>query len=264
MANPAITYEREIVPALFRPWAEVLLDLARPQEGERVLDLACGTGIVARLAARRVGSGGRVTGMDLNPAMLEVAQAQAAQEGLRIEWQQGDATTLPFADGAFDLVLCQHGLQFVPDRTALLKEAHRVLGPQGRIALAVWENLDRHPFWARFNEVLVELIGIPALAAPFCLGDAEQLRMLLQMAGFRDIDLAARSMHAVFGDPQGFVAMEVDVIAAAIPVTQHLNDAARAALTRAAETKLADAIAGQLHHGKISVPMHALLFAARA
>lgn len=264
MANPAITYEREIVPVLFRPWAEVLLDLARPREGERVLDLACGTGIVARLAAGRVGAGGQVTGMDLNPGMLEVAQAQAAREGLDIQWQQGDATTLPFSDDGFDLVTCQHGLQFVPDRTALLKEAHRVLRPQGRLVLAVWEGIERHPFWARFNEVLVELIGIPALAGPFSLGDADEVRMLLQMGGFRDIDLRTRSMHAMFGDPQGFVAMEVDVIAAAIPATQHLDDAARAELTRAAEVKMADAIANELRNGKLGVPMHALLVTAIA
>lgn len=264
MSNPAITYEREMVSALFRPWAEELLAMVRPREGEHVLDLACGTGIVARLAARRVGAEGRVVGMDLNPSMLEVAQAQAGHEGLRIQWRQGDAMSLPFDDGEFDLVLCQHGLQFVPDRTVALEEAHRVLRRPGRVAIAVWAGLDRHPFWSRFNDVLVELIGIPALAAPFCLGDADELRMLLQMAGFGYIDLSERTMVALFGNPQGFVAMEVDVIAAAIPATQHLDDAARARLVHAAEAEMADAIQAQLRDGRLSVPMHAVLATADA
>lgn len=264
MANPAITYERDMVPALFRPWAEELLAMSRPREGERVLDLACGTGIVARLAAQRVGVGGRVVGMDLSPAMLDVAQSQAEREGLSIEWRQGDVTSLPFDDGEYDLVLCQHGLQFVPDRTAALREAHRVLRRPGRMAIAVWAPLGRHPFWSRFNDVLVELVGIPALAAPFSLGDAEELRMLLQMAGFGYMELSERSMIALFGGPQDFVAMEIDVIAAAIPAAQHLDDAARASLARAAEARMADAINAQLHDGHLSVPMHALLALADA
>jgi SAM-dependent methyltransferase len=262
MANPAITYERDMVPALFAPWAEVLLDLAQPHAGERVLDLACGSGIVARRAASRMGSDAQVVGIDLNPAMLEVAQAQAEREGLRIDWQQCDVSALPFDDGGFDLALCQHGLQFVPDRTAALREAHRVLRARGRLALAVWDDLERHAFWSRFNEVLVELIGIPALAAPFALGDADELRLLLQMAGFEAIDVSARSMPAVFGDPLGFVAMEVDVIAAAIPATQHLDDAARAELAREAQARMAEAIGERLRDGHLVVPMHALLATA--
>lgn len=264
MANPANTYEREMVPALFRPWAEILLELSPPREGERVLDLACGTGIVARLAAQRVGGRGRVVGIDLNPAMLEVARAQSAREGLRVEWQQGDVSTLPFDDAEFDRVFCQHGLQFVPDRTATLKEARRVLREGGHLSIAVWEGLERHPFWSRFNDVLVELVGIPALAGPFCLGDAEELGLLLQMAGFQHVEIRPRSMHAVFGDAQGFVATEVDVIAAAIPVTQHLDDAAREALAQAAQARMGEAIAGQLRDERLVVPMHALLATAIA
>ncbi|MBU8976367.1 methyltransferase domain-containing protein [Lysobacter sp. MMG2] len=259
MANPAVTYEREIVPALFRPWANVLLDIAHPAPGERVLDLACGTGIVARLAAVRMGGGGRVVGFDLNPAMLEVARDAAQREGLDIQWQQGDMTALPFDAGSFDLALCQHGLQFVPDRAAALAQIRRVLRAGGRLALTTWQGLEHHAFWSHFNDVLVRLIGIPAMAAPFALSDAQVLRSLLEEAGFSSVEIRTHSMPATFPDPNDFVAMEVDVIAAAIPATQHLDDRARAELTRAAEAEMAAPIRQQLRDGRLVVPMHALL-----
>lgn len=263
MANPAVTYEREMVPVLFRPWVAPLLELAAPVAGEHVLDLATGTGIVARQAALRVGAQGRVVGVDLNPQMLGVAQVEAALEGVDIEWKRGNIEVLPFQDGEFDLVTCQHGLQFVPDRAAALAEARRVLRDDGRIALAVWRGLDYHPFWSTFNDVLVELIGIPALASPFALGDSAELQALLASAGFRDIAIQARSMTAEFPDRDTFVAMEIDVIAAAVPETQHLDDRARADLTEAAKAKLAGAIDGQMCDGRLLVPMHSHLVLAR-
>lgn len=259
MANPAVTYEREMVPALFRPWAGVLLDMAHPAPGERALDLACGTGIVARLAAMRMGGSGRIVGIDLNPAMLEVARHVAAHERLDIQWHQGDITSLPFDDGSFDLAFCQHGLQFVPDRAAAAMQARRVLRRGGRFALSTWQGLDRHPFWSRFNDVLVRLIGVPALAAPFCLDDPQVLRDLLEGAGFGTVDVRPYSMPASFPDPGDFVAMEVDVIAAAIPSAQHLDDRARAELTRAAEAEMATPIRQQLRDGRLVIPMHALI-----
>jgi ubiquinone/menaquinone biosynthesis C-methylase UbiE len=132
------TYERVMVPAVFGPWAKDLLDRAALAPGMRALDVACGTGIVARLAALQVGSTGRVVGVDSNEAMLAVARAQPAPGGAQVEWRQGDATKLPFTDGEFDRVLCQHGLQYVADRIAALREMKRVLAPGGRLALSVF------------------------------------------------------------------------------------------------------------------------------
>jgi ubiquinone/menaquinone biosynthesis C-methylase UbiE len=113
--NPAETYEQYFVPAMFIPWATILLRYASPQPGERVLDVACGTGIVARLAAPLVGSNGQVVALDINSAMLAVARTLPAPSGATIHWQEGNAMALPSPDDAFDVVLCQHGLQFVPD-----------------------------------------------------------------------------------------------------------------------------------------------------
>jgi SAM-dependent methyltransferase len=275
--NPAETYEREIVPALFEPWARVLVDVAAPPAGARVLDVACGTGVVAREAARRLGSGGRVTGLDLNPAMLEVAADAARGAGVKVEWRQGRAEAMPLPDAAFDLVLCQQGLQFVPeaDRPRAVAEMFRVLRPGdgdggsggggggGRLALAVWRGLDHHPLFATLNDVILRHLGIPALAAPFSFGDPDALRDLLAGAGFVDVLIEQRAMDARFPGPDRFVAMQVDVIAAAVPATQHLDAAARAALVKQIEGDSADALRRATQGGRVVVTQHANLARAR-
>src|SRR5918995_3881942 len=129
--NPAETYERYMVPALFAPAAEHLLAVARLRPGERVLDVGTGTGIVARLAAPNVGPTGRVAGLDASPAMLSVARAMAAEEGLSIEWQEGRAEALPYPDESFDLVLSQFALMFFTDRAGALSEMWRGVIPRG-------------------------------------------------------------------------------------------------------------------------------------
>lgn len=154
MPNPAETYERSIVPYLFRPWAQVLLDRASVQPGERVLDVACGTGIVAREAAKIVGSAGQAVGVDVNPAMLAVAQEAAAGEGISVEWRESDASDLPFSDESFDAVFCQQGLQFFPQRDSATRKMHRVLVPGGRALVSVWRDLELHPFFAALDQVM--------------------------------------------------------------------------------------------------------------
>jgi ubiquinone/menaquinone biosynthesis C-methylase UbiE len=136
--SAAERYERWAVPFLLGPWVPGLLDLAELRAGERVLDIATGTGVVARLAARRVVPRGTVTGLDLNEGMLEIAQRLPLPPGLTVDWRQGSALAPPFPDGTFDVVLCQQGLQFFPERLKALREMHRVLAPGGRVALSVW------------------------------------------------------------------------------------------------------------------------------
>lgn len=191
--NPsAEVYERELVPAIFRSWAAELVDLAAPRPGERVLDVACGTGIVARTAAARVGPGGTVVGYDLNPAMLAVAHRESARLRPTITWQQGTATALPFADASFDVVCCQQGAQFFDDRARGLAELRRVVTPRGRVALSVWRGLDQHPVYRALDEVLSGHLDPGALAgsdAPFSMGDADALRALLREVGFGHVDL---------------------------------------------------------------------------
>lgn len=119
------------------PWVRRLVDVAALRPADHVLDVACGTGFVARKAAEHVGTGGRVVGIDLNTGMIEAARATADGRDT-IEWRTGDAAALPFADASFDVVLCQQGVQFFPDRLQGLREMNRVLRQGGRLAFTVW------------------------------------------------------------------------------------------------------------------------------
>jgi SAM-dependent methyltransferase len=182
----AEAYERYLVPLLFAPWGERLVERAAPGPGERVLDVACGTGILARQAADRVGPGGAVAGVDLNQGMLDVARAAAAG-GPPIRWHAGDAAGLPVPDGAFDVVLCQQGVQFFPDPAAALREMRRVLAPGGRVAVSVWRDIRHCPGFGAMADALERHAGADVAAimrAPFAFGGAERLRGLLAGAGF--------------------------------------------------------------------------------
>jgi ubiquinone/menaquinone biosynthesis C-methylase UbiE len=183
-------YERHLVPAIFAPWAMVLLDLAGLQPGERVLDAACGTGIVARAACSRVGAAGQVTGVDLNPGMLAMARAMAGEAGQAIAWQEGNLEALPFADGSFDVVLCQQGLQFCPDKAAAVAELRRVLREGGRLALSVWRDIRHAPYMLAVTGALADHVGIEAsqrMSAPCSFGSADALRAVLREVGFKNV-----------------------------------------------------------------------------
>jgi ubiquinone/menaquinone biosynthesis C-methylase UbiE len=135
--DAAAAYQRFLVPAVTGPWAAVLVERVGLRQGERVLDVACGTGAVARLAAERVGTTGHVTALDINARMLEVGQSLPPVTGATIDWREGSALTMPLPDAAFDVVTCQLGLQFLPDRPVALREMRRVLSNNGRLALSL-------------------------------------------------------------------------------------------------------------------------------
>ena len=137
VGNAVEVYERYLVPAVFQPWAAILTGLALLRPGERVLEVACGTGVVACLTAQHVGPTGKVVSLDLNPGMLTVARAFASNLSSAIEWQEGDVLAMPFSKAAFDVVACQLGLRFFPDRPGALREMHRVLVAGGRLTLMV-------------------------------------------------------------------------------------------------------------------------------
>ena len=139
------------------PWAPLLVEAARLAVGERVLDVACGTGVVARAAAERVGRGGRVVGIDLNPGMIAVAQSLPAIDGAPIEWLERSALDLRLDDVSFDVVLCQQGLQFLPDKAVALREMRRVIAGNGRLALSVWNNVGLYN--TAVSGALAEFVG---------------------------------------------------------------------------------------------------------
>ncbi|WP_202635762.1 class I SAM-dependent methyltransferase [Rugosibacter aromaticivorans] len=162
--NPAETYEHYFVPAMFLPWTALLLRHAAPQSRERVLDVACGTGIVTRQVAPLVGADGQVVALDMNPAMLAVARALPVPPGAAIQWQEGNAMALLFPDGVFDIVLCQHGLQFFPDRAGAVREMRRVLAPGGQAVVIVLQALARHPVFAALMESVAHHLSLPVSA----------------------------------------------------------------------------------------------------
>ena len=189
--SSAEAYERYLVPLLFAPGAEYLMQLATPGPGERVLDVACGTGIVARSAALRVGADGSVVGLDLNEDMLEVARRASSEVRPEIEWRREDAIDMSLPDGGFDVIFCQQGLQFFPDRPAALREMHRVLAPNGRLALAVLRSVEHNPGYSLLAEALERHVGSEAgamMRSPFpSFSTGEELRDLISGVGFRDV-----------------------------------------------------------------------------
>ena len=184
--NSAEAYERYLVPAIMAPSAAQLVERVGLRGGERVLDVACGTGVVAHHAAARVGPVGAVTGLDLNEGMLTVARAQARD----VSFVQGDAAAMPFADDTFDAVLCQHALAFVPDRGAVLREMRRVLAPGGRLGLVVGRSVARNRVYAALAESLDRHAGAEAgamMRSPFPDWSVAELHGAIAEVGFTDV-----------------------------------------------------------------------------
>jgi ubiquinone/menaquinone biosynthesis C-methylase UbiE len=190
--SAAELYQRLVVPAMTGVWAADLVDRAQPSPGASVLDVACGTGVVARLCAERVGTAGRVSALDLNPDMLAVARSLPPGAGASIDWHEGSALALPFQDASFDVVLCQLGLQFFPDRPGALAEMRRVLTPAGRLALSVYSPIERNPAPQALVEALDrrgERTAVEIKRAEHVLGDRDGLAALVSDAGFAEVDV---------------------------------------------------------------------------
>jgi len=199
-------YERSLVSAIFAPFAEGLVALAAPPSGARALDIACGTGVVTRAVAQRVGTTGRVVGLDLSAAMLAVARVVPSPAGPVIEWQEGNALALPFPDQTFDLVTCQQGVQFFPDRAGGLREMHRVLVSGGRVALSIWGPLQRSPGFTILADALARHVAPGLLDGPFSLSEPKEVRSLLVGAGFQDVTIQPVTNLVRFPSTEAFLA----------------------------------------------------------
>jgi ubiquinone/menaquinone biosynthesis C-methylase UbiE len=176
-------YERWLVGPLFRPWAEVTFEEIKLSPGHLVLDIACGTGIVARVARERLGAAGYVVGIDISPDMLAVARTVAPD----IDWREGNASALPLRDGEqFDVVVCQQGLQFFPDKPAAAAEMRRALAQGGRLAVATWRSDEEIPFFRELRHVAERHLG-PVADQRYRYGEAGPIEALLRDAGFSEV-----------------------------------------------------------------------------
>jgi ubiquinone/menaquinone biosynthesis C-methylase UbiE len=176
-------YERWLAGPLFRPWADMTFDAVGLSPGDRVLDIACGTGIAARVALERLGEGGRIVGVDVSPDMLAVARGAAPG----IDWREGNAAALPLRDGErFDVVVCQQGLQFFSDRPAAMAEMRRALAEGGRLAITTWRSDDEIPFFRELRRVAERHLGA-VTDQRHGFGDAARIEGLLREAGLQDV-----------------------------------------------------------------------------
>jgi len=218
-------WERIMVPAIFVPWAERLVDATGVERGNRVLDIACATGTVARLVARRLAGTGHVTGVDLDEALLKVARRTSSREGTTIDWRRGDASSLPFSSGSFDVVLCQQGIQFFGDRKSAMNEMCRVLAPRGRFGANVCRSLDQAPGYRALATALGRHVGRKAeemIHGVFSLGDPDVLRSLMEAAGFQRIDIRVDIGSAHFLSVEDFPRTYAVLMEAAPAATEAL------------------------------------------
>ncbi len=194
-AGAAEIYENFFVPALFAEWAPRLVEAARVTPGTRALDVACGSGVVARELAKRAGAE-HVFGLDCNAGMLAIARRSEP----KVRWYSGRAEELPFEDASFDVVTCQFALMFFEDRVQALREMARVLRPSGRLCVAVWGTLDDTPGYRAMTDLLAESFGqrvASELEAPFCLGELQALRAVLEAAFGARAQIEIRSLVGV-------------------------------------------------------------------
>jgi SAM-dependent methyltransferase len=252
--DAAEVYESCFVPAIFGPWAGPVADAAGIRPGDKVLDVGCGTGVLAREALRRAGQKGRVVGLDLNEGMLAVA-ARAEPE---IEWRRGDAASLPFKDASFDVVVSQFALMYFPDRAACLRQMWRTLAPAGRLSVAVWAPLERAPGFRMLVDIAARQCGNEAasvLRAPFVLGDQTALARLFADGGIVGAEIALHAGSIRFPSVREFVRTEVK----GSPLAGMISDPAMETLAAECERALTAFVATS---GEIIMPMDAHIVTA--
>jgi ubiquinone/menaquinone biosynthesis C-methylase UbiE len=215
--DAARAYEQVIVPAVLIPSARCLVGRLAPAPGQAVLDVGCGTGAATRLLPPLVGPAGRVVGVDVNPAMLDVARRTAPEA----EYQRADARSLPFPDESFDVVICAHTLQFLPGRADAATELLRVVRDAGGIGLTTWSGVERNPYWGNLIDAVDRTLGPGAatsLVQACSLDSANTLSTLLREAGATDVDVVEETLELDLGDLRQFIPRHLAATPMADPV----------------------------------------------
>jgi len=183
-------YDRYLGPVIFEPYAEDLVSRLKGKELDRVLEIACGTGIVTRRLRDALPGSTEAIATDLNPDMFEFAKRKF-KDGENVRWQQADAMALPFPDESFDAVVCQFGYMFVPDKAAAMHESYRVLRQGGLFLFNVWDSLDANPFAQIAHSTIASFFDRDPpkfYEIPFSLYDSKVVRRFLEDAGFTNIE----------------------------------------------------------------------------
>ncbi|HET9558126.1 MAG TPA: methyltransferase domain-containing protein [Actinomycetota bacterium] len=250
----AEVYEASFVPALFAEWAPHLVEAAGVAPGQAVLDVACGTGVVARTAADRMGGKGRVVGLDLNEGMLTVARRLRPD----IEWHQGDAGDLPFAAGSFDAVLCQSALMFFPDRAGALREMARVATPGGTVAVQVWDRLEAQEGFGAMYAAFSEHLGPEAAeleSSYWALGDLDLMGSLFEAAGMRVTGTRTRVGTVRYPSATEAVTTELQ----ATPLAERIGEDAQRRIVEAASEAMSPFV---VDGGRVELPLRGHLITA--
>ena len=253
-------YQRHLVPAVTALWAAELVERVDVRAGERVLDIACGTGVVARAAAERAGPDGNVTGLDINPAMLGVARGESPG----VDFVQGSALALPFDDGSCDVVLCQLGLQFFPDRAKALAQMHRVLAGDGRLGLSVYGPIEHNPGTLALAQALDHHLGTGASQtkrAEHVLGYADLVQRLVTAAGFHDITITTETKLVRFPSTSEWVQIQLTATPLASLLAERLG---RPRMTEKITAAVEEALRPYEANGGLEFPQEAHVLLARA
>jgi ubiquinone/menaquinone biosynthesis C-methylase UbiE len=252
-------YERVLVGTLFRPFAEQLLARVALSHGDSVIDIACGTGIVARLAREQLGSSARIVGVDLSPAMLAVAHSVDST----IDWLQGDATALPVEAGErFTVATCHQGLQFMPDKPAVIREMYRVLAPGGRLAIATWVSVDDVPVIAALNALAERHVG-RIVDSRHSFGDPTALRQLLVDGELTDVHVDVVSHDVRFPDGALFARLNAMAVIGMSETGKAMGEAQRGELAERIAAESTDVIGAATRDGVFVLPLRTTLATAR-
>jgi ubiquinone/menaquinone biosynthesis C-methylase UbiE len=252
-------YERLLVGPLFRPFAEDLIGRLNPGADDRLLDVACGTGIVARVARERMGQAAQIVGVDASPLMLDVAR----RIDPLTDWRQGNATALPIADHErFTLLTCHQGLQFFPDKAMAVWEMRRVLMPNGRVAIGTWRPLDECAMFRELHPIAERHLG-PVVDARHSFGDADAISRLLSDGGFQDVHVETVTRDVRMADAPVFARLNATALASMSDTGKAMTDADRQQVIERIAADSAATIAKYVKEGDLVFELSSNVASAR-
>lgn len=257
--NAAAIYEEQKVPAMFAPLAAATLDVVRLFDDDVVLDVACGTGILARKVRGKIGPRSRIVGIDLNEGMISTAKGLKDSSSQSCEWEIANATNLPFGDDTFSLVLCQQGLQFIPDKEGALREMYRVLKPEGRVALTVWNGMADFmvPIANALGRHVSDEVAIKA-KAPFAYNGAELLPMMSDI-GFSGLSIGNLTINRTIRATYSAIRDEV----MGLPIASSVEEKGEVVMEKIIQETL-DGLSKFLDGSDFVVPQHTHLIQGQA